>query len=198
MVKCSLRDKSAISEDHCFQKTAFPKQTFPGLSLLQNDISLRTLTLLGQPTPVTDRWLVQRPGHLGFLDVITKGPSRIKLCMGSAGPGTGPDSHFILSSSLLQLLSSLLPRYHSWNICWSTSGTLTVSQGLLPGEFIWTNCPPLHSRVQLPESFPQILQKKECTEQWGATVICQNSGLLLESITQLHSWVEMYEMPCLF
>lgn len=117
MVKCSLRDKSAISEDHCFQKTAFPKQTFPGLSLLQNDISLRTLTLLGQPTPVTDRWLVQRPGHLGFLDVITKGPSRIKLCMGSAGPGTGPDSHFILSSSLLQLLSSLLPRCHSWNIC---------------------------------------------------------------------------------
>lgn len=107
MVKCSLRDKSAISEDHCFQKTAFPKQTFPGLSLLQNDISLRTLTLLGQPTPV------QRPGHLGFLDVIMKGPSRIKLCMGSAGPGTGPDSHFILSSSLLQLLSSLLPRYHS-------------------------------------------------------------------------------------
>lgn len=117
MDKCSLRDKSAISEDHCFQKTAFPEQTFLELSQLQNDISLRTLTLPGQPTPVTDRWLVQSPGHLGFLDVITKGPSRIKLCMGSAGPGTGPDSHFILSSSLLQLLSSLLPRCHSWNIC---------------------------------------------------------------------------------
>lgn len=55
MVKCSLRDKSAISEDHCFQKTAFHEQTFQGLSQLQNDISLRTLTLPGQPTPVTDR-----------------------------------------------------------------------------------------------------------------------------------------------